>query len=174
MSACPVLKTERLVLRPHRAEDFPAACGFWADIAATSRLAIPAAPGDVWARMTRYAGMWALLGYGYWLIETREGTMVGEAGLGDFRRDMTPAAPDRPEAGWSIASDARGRGYAGEAAAAFLRWADGALADPATWCFIDPDNTPSLRLAARLGYRETGRARFRDADVACFARPRGG
>jgi len=41
--------------------------------------------------LLRYAGHWALAGYGYWIVEEREsGRPVGEVGLADFRREISP------------------------------------------------------------------------------------
>ena len=43
-------------------------------------------------------------------------------------------------------------GVAREAAEAIFAWADGVLRADRTVCLIDPDNRPSLALAAKLGF----------------------
>jgi RimJ/RimL family protein N-acetyltransferase len=51
-------------------------------------------------------------------------------------------------------SSARGQGFAGEAMAAILAWGDERF--ERTGCVISPENTPSIALARRLGYRDAG------------------
>ena len=51
---------------------------------------------------------------------------------------------------------------------AILAWA--AAAHPRTVCVISPDNLASLRVAAKLGYREIGRADFKDHQILVFER----
>jgi RimJ/RimL family protein N-acetyltransferase len=64
----------------------------------------------------RYAGLWTLVGLGYWVARDRAtGRFVGEGGLADFRRDLTPALGNAPEVGWVLAPWAHGRGLATEA-----------------------------------------------------------
>jgi GNAT superfamily N-acetyltransferase len=50
------------------------------------------------------------------------GRFVGEVGFADFRRAITPALGDRPEAGWILSPSAHGRGFAREAMDAALGW----------------------------------------------------
>ena len=59
-------------------------------------------------------------------------------------------------------------GYAHEAVSAALAWSDQRFAR--TVCIIDPENTPSLKLADRLGYREFSRAVFKDAPIILLER----
>ena len=60
----------------------------WADPEVTRYIGgRPFGVEEVWTRLLRYAGHWALLGYGYWaVIEKSSGRFVGEAGLADFHR----------------------------------------------------------------------------------------
>lgn len=158
----PVLQTPRLTLRAHTAEDLPACCILWADPDVTRFIGgRPSSPEEVWSRILRYAGHWQLLGYGYFLATDREtGAVVGEFGIADFHRDITPPFGDTPEAGWAMLPRYQGRGLAQEALSAVLAWADQAV--PRTVCMIDPDNAPSLKLAARLGYTEYARTTYKD------------
>jgi RimJ/RimL family protein N-acetyltransferase len=59
-------------------------------------------------------------------------------------------------------------GYATEAMTAVLAWAG--PAHPRTVCIIDPDNLASLRVAARLGYREIGRVDYKGQPILVFER----
>lgn len=158
----PTLTTERLILRPHTVDDFAACCALWADPEVTRFIGGRAStPEEVWARLLRYAGLWSLRGYGYLLVTDRAtGALVGEVGLADFQRDITPAFGDAPEAGWVLLPHYHGKGLAREALAALLAWGDSHF--PRTVCMIDPANTPSLALAGRLGYAEYARTSYKD------------
>lgn len=171
MTTAPTLHTARLTLRPHRVADFEACCRLWADPVVTRFIGgRPNSGEEVWSRMLRYAGHWALMDFGYWVvIETATGQLVGEAGLADFRRDITPAFGGTPETGWAMLSAFHGQGYAREALVAILDWAT-THGHGRTVCMIDPDNAPSLRLAAALGYREYARTLYKGAASILLAR----
>lgn len=163
-SAAPILTTPRLVLSAHTTADFPDDLALWTDPVVTRFIGgRPSAPDEVWARLLRYAGLWALLGYGYWAIRDRaDGRFLGEAGLADFHRAIDPPLGDTPEAGWILRPEAQGRGLAVEAMTAILDWAQETAGLPRTVCIIAPQNAPSLALAARLGYRQRVETTFRD------------
>lgn len=156
----PTLTTPRLILRAHMADDFAACCTLWADPDVTRFIGgRPSTPDETWRRILAYAGHWQLLGYGYFLVTEREtGVVVGEFGLADFHRNVVPPFGDTPEAGWVMLPHYQGRGLAHEALAALLAWADQTM--PRTVCMIHPDNAPSLKLAAKLGYTEYARGQF--------------
>ena len=147
----------------------------WSDPAVTRYIGgAPSSRAEAWSRLLRYGGLWPLLGYGYWRIaETASGRFVGEAGAADFHRDLTPPFGD-PETGWALATWAHGRGFALEAMTAVLKWIDHHLEAPRTVCMIDADNAPSLRLAAKLGYRQYAVGRYKAQAPLLFERPRGG
>lgn len=174
MTGAPVLRTARLILRPHEARDFEPAAAMWADPGVARYTGgSPSRRQDSWMRLLRYPGLWAILGYGYWAIEEAEsGLFAGEAGLADFKREMTPSIDDVPEAGWALSPRFHGRGYAQEALTAILGWADTHLDAPRTCCIIDPGNAPSIRLAAKLGFEGPHPARFRGSDTLLFYRNR--
>ena len=109
-------------------------------------------------RLLRYGGVWALLGFGFWCVRERDtGRFVGEVGLADFHRDVDWGSD--PECGWVLAPWAQGRGYATEAITAALDWRDRHLPGARTVCMISQDNTASLRVAGKCGFRFV-----RDAD----------
>src|SRR5271163_4002760 len=120
----PVIETERLRLRCHRVDDFAACGAMWADPAVTRYLGVnPLKAEEVWARLLRYVGHWAVLGFGFWAVEEKEtGSFVGDLGFMDFKRDMQASLKDVPEIGWILASHAHGKGYATEAVRAALTW----------------------------------------------------
>lgn len=175
MTSAPTIDTARLTLRAHTLADVDDCVTMWADPDVTRQIGgRPSTPEETWARVLRYAGMWSVLGLGYWTLRERgTGRFVGEAGLADFRRDITPPLGGAPEAGWALATWAHGRGFATEAVRAVLAWADANLPAPRTVCMITPANAASVRVAEKCGYREWTRTTYKDADVLLYERPRG-
>lgn len=164
----PVIETERLVLRGHRAADLDDVAALWRDPDVTRyTIGRPASREEAWARLLRYVGHWALAGHGLWQVRERDsGRFVGEVGFADFQRDLAFSFDGAPEAAWVFAPHAHGRGYATEAMTAALAWI--ARSHPRTVCIINPENAPSLRVAARVGYREIARTSYRDSAVIVF------
>jgi RimJ/RimL family protein N-acetyltransferase len=167
----PTLTTQRLTLRPHTPADLEEVAAMWADPRVTEHIGgRPLTREECWRNIQRYVGHWALLGYGYLAVrETATGVFLGEVGLMDSRRDTQPSFEGVPEAGWAFAPAAGGRGYAREAVAALLGWADG-QGIARTVCIIDHANTPSIRLAEAVGFRAAGEVGYRDARTLLFER----
>lgn len=172
----PRLDSPRLILRPHRVEDFPAMAAMWGDERVTRFiLGTPASPEATWSRLLRYAGHWQMLGFGYWALECRAtGAFLGEAGLADYRRSFEPPERIGPEAGWVLGASAHGRGLATEAMAAVLGWADRHLAAEATAAIFDPDHAVSQRVARKLGFAGGRLTRYNGHPTLILERPRGG
>ena len=170
----PVLETERLRLRAHSVDDFPALKAMWSEDAVTHYIGgKPMRPDECWTRLMRYRGLWPLLGYGYWAIEeTASGRYAGDVGFADFKRAVQPAL-DAPEIGWALMPWAHGRGLATEAVGAAVGWGDRHLGPRATACMIDPDNAASIRVAAKCGYREFARATYKGQPTILFRRDGG-
>ncbi|WP_174302000.1 GNAT family N-acetyltransferase [Caulobacter sp. S45] len=168
----PVLASKRLVLRAHAHDDLPDFAAMWADPQVVRHIGgRPFTAEEVWTRLLRAAGMWVLLGYGYWVVRERDGgAFVGELGFADFRRELDPPFGDAPEAGWALASAMHGRGYAGEALAAAHAWADAALRRR-TVCMITPANLASIAVARRCGYRPYAETLYKGAATTLFERP---
>lgn len=165
----PVLDTPRLVLRGHRVTDLDDSFAMWSSPEVMRIHGKPLSREEVWARLLRYLGHWAVHDYGLWQVRERAtDRFAGEVGIADFRRDLAISFDGAPEAAWVLAPWAHGRGYATEAMTAVLAWS--AAAHPRTVCIIAPDNAPSLRVAARLGYREIGRADFKGSPILVFER----
>jgi len=87
-----MVETARLRLRGHGVEDFAACAAMWADPVVTRYIGgRPFSGEEAWTRLLRYAGHWALLGFGYWVAEERStGAFVGELGFADYQRDLSP------------------------------------------------------------------------------------
>jgi len=173
-SAAPLIETERLRLRAHRPDDLAACTALWADPEITRRIVgRPATRDEVWTKILRYAGLWALLGFGYWVVEEKAtGAFAGELGFANFMREITPPL-DAPEIGWVLAAHARGKGYAREAAKAALAWSDASLSCEKTLCIIDPENLKSRRIAEKCGYRKVRDTEYEGKATILYARTKG-
>ena len=174
-TTAPTLTTPRLTLRTHRTDDFESCVELWQDPVVTRHTTVkPLSRQDVWSRLLRNPGHWALLGFGYWVVEERaSGRFMGEVGQSRFRREILSAHPELdevPEAGWVLLPWAHGQGYAQEAVAAALAWRDAELPGHKTFCIISPGNEASLRLAGRMGFVANGSVGQGDDAVTLFLR----
>ena len=160
----PVIETQRTILRSHRLDDFDTYVAMWADPAVTRFIGgKPRTREESWMRFLRHAGLWSLLGYGFWAVEEKAtGRFIGEAGFHDLKRDMAPSIEGIPEAGWALTSNAHGRGLASEVVRRVLAWGDETFGHARTVCIIDPENTGSLNVAAKCGYKEVLRTTYHD------------
>lgn len=168
----PILETERLVLRAHRVEDFSDCVALWSDPVVTRFIGgIPSTSEDAWSRLLRYAGHWLLLGFGYWVVEEKvTRNVLGEVGFADLKRAVEPPLGTAPEAGWVFASSAHGKGFAIEAVQAIHIWGANNFQTSNSACLIHPDNESSLRLAAKMGYRESARSVYKGQPTIIFFR----
>ena len=167
----PVLKTERLTLRGHVLDDFKKTAALWGDARVTRYISgRPSTPAESWSRLLNYAGLWAVLGFGYWLVEeTESGRFVGEVGLADFKRDIKPGFDGAPEAGWVLSPAAQGKGYATEAMRAVLAWASTGGTERCV-CIIDPQNAASAKVADKCGFTPFAQTEFLGTPVILMER----
>ncbi|MFN4135869.1 MAG: GNAT family N-acetyltransferase [Novosphingobium sp.] len=112
---------------------------------------------DMFSRTLRAAGSWQLYGYGLFLAHERaSGRFVGQMGVFHSWRGFGQGMDDVPEAGWIVAREHWGKGYAGEAMRAVLEWFDQAhgtqCGQQRVVCMIDRENAASVALAKRLGF----------------------
>jgi RimJ/RimL family protein N-acetyltransferase len=166
MTAPLAFDTDRLTLRPHRLDDFAESRAMWGDPVVTKYIGgRPFTEEECWQRLHRYAGHWALLGFGFWAVRDRAtGGFVGEVGFLDGKRELDPPFGATPECGWALAPAAHGRGYATEAVRGALAWAASHFGRKArTVCMIHPENQASLRVAEKVGYREYARSTYKGA-----------
>jgi RimJ/RimL family protein N-acetyltransferase len=172
----PAIETDRLILRAHRPDDFSACAAMWADPVVTRYITgKPSTQQQTWSRMLQYAGLWSLLGFGYWAIEERAGgAFVGELGFADFKRVIEPPLDGTPELGWALVTAAHGKGYASEATRAAVAWGDANLSASRTVCLISPENLASMRVAEKCGYREFARTAYGANPVILLARQAAG
>jgi RimJ/RimL family protein N-acetyltransferase len=169
--AVPVIETPRLRLRAHTVADFEPYCALWNEPEVLRYTTMkPLSPEEIWLRLLRNAGDWAMLGFGSWLAEEKAtGELVGEVGLFDRHRDIVPAITV-PEIGWILTTAKHGKGYATEAAQALLDWARDRFVANEIVCLVHPDNAGSLRVAAKCGFVEYARTNFRGGPIVLLKR----
>ncbi|MEM8971223.1 MAG: GNAT family N-acetyltransferase [Pseudomonadota bacterium] len=166
-----VLRTERLILRPHELADFEAMSAMWADPAVVEHVFDQPQTGEeTWSRLLRYRGHWALLGFGYWaVIDAETEAFLGEVGSANFHRGIEPSIDGIPEAGWVLSRAAHGRGIAREAMTAALDWMRESGRATQSVAIILPGNAKSITLAERLGYRWSHNAPYKGKDRLIYA-----
>jgi len=174
MNAAPLIETPRLLLRRHKIDDYESSAAMWADEVVTRHIGgRPSTRPQTWGRVLNYAGLWAMLGYGYWAIEERaSGAFVGEIGFADFKRDIAQSMRDAPEIGWALVPTAHGKGYATEAVLAVNAWGDANLESARTVCMITPENIASIRVAEKCGFTQFDSSSYNDQPVLFFERYR--
>ena len=168
----PILETERLILRRHRAGDLADCAAMWAEPEIVRHISgRPSTIEESWGRLLRYVGHWALLGFGYWVVEERAtGAFLGEVGFADYRRDIEPRLDGMPELGWVLASHAHGRGFATEAARAVIAWGDAHLGAAHIACIVAPEHTASIRVAEKCGFRLLQATTYKGEPTLMFMR----
>jgi RimJ/RimL family protein N-acetyltransferase len=159
----PTLETERLILRPHRRDDFDHCAAMWANLEVVRYIGgKPFTREEVWARLLRYAGHWQWLNFGFWALEEKAtGTFAGELGFAEFMRDLSPPIVGIPEIGWVLAPHAHGKGYATEGVRAAIAWGDAHFHGARTVCLIDPGNIASISVAQKCGYAVAQRVDYK-------------
>lgn len=143
-ASVPELDTARLCLRAPRIEDVPA----WSAIfdLEGDYLGTRLTAEDAYGTFCLYAAGWLLHGHGLWSVTRKtDGLLVGFVLVGLEWDD------DEPELGWMLDQDARGHGYATEAATAARDWALDLLGPGAVVSYIHAPNAASAAVAARLG-----------------------
>ncbi len=171
----PVLRTERLILRPFREDDLELLTSIQTDpdvlkyLGVGPGVVVQRSPAEIWTGMAVALGQWALKGHGVWAVEdAATGKLIGRTGVLDL-----PGWPE-PELVWQMARSAWGKGLATEAARAARDWAFTNRGWPRLVSFIKEENTPSARLAERLGAVNEGRYQLLGLPCQMWVHPRPG
>jgi RimJ/RimL family protein N-acetyltransferase len=159
------LETERLKLRMWRESDIDA----YAEMCADPLVMRYLSPGKVftrneaWRSIAFFIGHWQLRGYSHWAVEEKAtGAMIGRIGF------LNPEGWPGFEIGWTLARHAWGKGYATEGAKAALLYAFDTLDQRHVISLIHPGNTPSMRVADRIGERFERKTRLFEWDVLVY------
>ncbi|MDP1912848.1 GNAT family N-acetyltransferase [Brevundimonas sp.] len=151
----PVLETERLTLRPPVIEDFPRWSEMMADPETAKFLGGVQPAAVTWRSFMSMAGAWSLTGVSMFSVVERDtGLWLGRIG------PWTPHGWPGTEVGWGLHPDAQGKGFGVEAAPATIDYAFDVLGWTEVIHCIDPGNTPSRRLAERIGSYNQGPTRM--------------
>ena len=166
------LETDRLFLAVPTLDDFEEMLAMWSDVnVAGPIIGRPLTEEEVWARLHRIVGHWALMGFGHWIVrEKHGGKFSGELGFFKFKRKLGPEFDDAHEIGWMFTADSQGKGYATEAAKAGLTWLERDGQCRETVCLIPPENVASLALANKLSYVITDEIIYRDKAMLLLRR----
>lgn len=155
--------SDRLYYRPFRRSDAAAAFAFFGDPEVMKYSVYGVHP-----TVARTAGMLASLiahnrrrGFGFWaVIESASGELIGMAGLAELDDD-----DDDLELAYRFRRDKWGRGYASEAAAAWVAKGFAALDLPRIVAIVEPDNLVSKRILEKLGMRFAERRTYHGKEV---------
>ncbi|CAN7343992.1 GNAT family N-acetyltransferase [Rhizobium sp. LjRoot30] len=155
---CPVIRTERLILRPHRLGDADAIAESFSDFRVTrmlSRVPVPYHRQDAldWL-VPQLSGMlpdWALA------ITTGDDVHIGVVSI-ELRHGQW-------HVGYWLNRFYWGRGYMSEATAAAIERFFRRMPETTLYSGVFADNPASLRIQEKLGFRLTG-----CGDVFCVAR----
>lgn len=144
------LTTERLILRPWRAEDFEPFAAMSADPKVMEHFPSTLTRAESDAVATRLQAHIEKHGFGFWALELPGvAPFIGFTGILNvsFDAHFTPAV----EMGWRLAPAHWRKGYATEAARAALVHGFGALGLAEIVAFTIPANLPSQAVMQRLG-----------------------
>ncbi|MCE7010579.1 GNAT family N-acetyltransferase [Kibdelosporangium philippinense] len=144
----PTFETNRLTLRPMRADDRDAVIKIFADPASSKYLTRDMSDAvNAATSFERWLGWGSPNGMGTWLLDLN-GLVIG---VGRFTpSDRLPGKV--VEVGWFVARTHVGQGYATEALRTLLDYGIRTLGLPAIWALIHAHNEPSVRLAKSLGF----------------------
>ena len=144
------LKTERLILRPFTPGDLPKFAEIYADSEAMRYFSSPLTSVVSAQWLTAWADKLARYGYAFAAVETRhDGQLIGMAGLSRLEEGV-PIAPCS-EIGWRLTPSAWHKGYATEAARAWLNYGFDTLGLTEIFSYTPKLNLPSQRVMQRIG-----------------------
>ncbi|MDA8312249.1 MAG: GNAT family N-acetyltransferase [Actinomycetota bacterium] len=139
------LASARLLMRPLTSAYLAEMVDLYRDPEVTRFLAPLDEPGHR-RRLEESERSWATCGYGRAAVHERSsGAFLGRTGL-----QYWPEF-EEVEVGWAFRREVWGRGYATEAARAWIEWGFDHLDVPYLTANIHPENTASLAVARRLG-----------------------
>jgi RimJ/RimL family protein N-acetyltransferase len=147
-----VIETARLRLRPWQARDRAPFAMLNRDPEVMRYFPKPLSRAESDALVGRLEARWGSDGFGFGVAERRaDDAFLGMIGLARVQFPL-PGTPDGAiEIGWRLSRDHWGRGYATEAARAWLAWGFAALAPEEIVAFAVPANERSQAVMRRIG-----------------------
>ncbi|HEX8001280.1 MAG TPA: GNAT family N-acetyltransferase [Mycobacteriales bacterium] len=149
-----IFETERLRARDWRPDDAEAAFPIYRELDVVRYLgSVPQPVGSVdemRERIDRWVAGRTSDGYGFWALETHDGTLVGATLVKPL-----PGA-DEVEIGWHLGTEHWGRGYATESGRGAARYAFEHQGLDVVYAVIVAENAPSIAVARRLGMMHEG------------------
>ena len=147
------IRTERLTIRPFTIDDVPAIhAALYGDATAMHFIGGPHSLERTRQGIAGYIEHQRAAGYSFWAVTDAEsGAVIGEAGL----YPMNGVGPDI-ELGYALGTRWWGRGYATEAARAIVRAAFADLGAERVVAVAKRENTGSLHVLDKLGFRMDG------------------
>ncbi len=172
LNVAPKLETERLILRGHKSSDLDPLFLMWCEPKVYKFIAgKPTTIEDCWRNILRHNGQWQMVGYGFWVLEEKfSGAIIGEAGFLDCKRNITPSMDETPEMGWALLTARHGKGFATEAMQMIAAWGDQNLTQTITACITAPENTTSIRVAQKLGFKQVAQTTYHGEPTLLFHR----
>ena len=144
------LQTDRLILRPFEAGDLKPFSHINADPEVMRFFPAPQTSEETAQMLARWADKQTRYGYGFAAVETRhDKQLIGMAGLSRLE-DGVPIAPCS-EIGWRLTPSAWHKGYATEAARAWLAYGFDTLGLSEIFSFTPRLNLASQRVMQRIG-----------------------
>jgi RimJ/RimL family protein N-acetyltransferase len=171
MKQAPTLETKRLRLRHHTKDDFQNLVTMWSEPKVFQFIGGKAfSTQQTWGKLLGCIGHWALMDYGYWLVEEKvTGQFVGQIGFANQMRGISEIE-DLPEMGWVLSSHCHGKGFATEGVEASLEWANSNISSPLSACIISPENLSSLKVAKKFSFKEVRTMTYQDSLTTVFLR----
>ncbi|MGX7893884.1 GNAT family N-acetyltransferase [Tsuneonella sp. HG222] len=167
----PVLTTDRLELRGPTKDDSAPMHAIVSNAQTGRFLGPPRSFHDHASRFLSGAGSWLLHGYGPFMVRLRgREELIGNCGLFHSYRGLGEDFDDNAEAGWIIAAEHNGQGIASEAMTAVFDWFDRTHGPRRSVCMLSPNNTPSVRVARKLGFTPLRETEFNGEPVALLER----
>jgi [ribosomal protein S5]-alanine N-acetyltransferase len=163
-----IVETERLTLRHVRDDDLDVYAAMHAhpEVMRFSPERHPLSREETAALLTWIQSVYATKGYGLWaVVHTVRQEVIGYCGFTNYVLEGS----DEVELGYRLAPAAWGQGFATEAAKACLQmaWHDMQLRRVVS--LIEPENTASIRVAEKLGFRLERSLRLYDIPVDLYA-----
>lgn len=149
-----ILETERLLLRPWKDEDRASYARFNADPVARRFYPEVLDADQASAAIDSYIAAAARDGFGFYAAERKsDRVFMGDVGLSPVPAALSKILPGKPsvEVGWFLGREFWGRGYAPEAAKAWIEYGFQSLGLSEIVAFTSSLNQPSLRVMEKIG-----------------------